>query len=1020
MIYVFRAAALVLALGLILNMSLAQVAKDELPGGAADKLTDPGARESHQGPDNPMQGSRSSAQGRFGGPDPYGPESFRDFMDKAETRLNDPQWQLKLDMQHPKRIVINHPNGTSKEYFYVLFRVINDNVRPVKDTTPPELHSGAADPSNPAAPLVVTDNSRGEREGVPANAHLDFELHVFTRDVERDPWETEWPAEAEDEVLSPEALEQRRANIKRVFRPVSNHHVLQQIAASEGMYEWMGNYDYINEPVMMLHPLSDFQRQVGLVHELSAPDYSGPRCLGYRVVVIDDSGERAEAMRYVAVNGDNAFVGFYGEGDELPDGARLVSSASDPMWGKLTIPRYQAGDAIDRYGRSLRVNDPGYLQARYAGGSQDSDSSYGVLKADHPAVGQPVKVPHVRVYQAGDRVLFNYDTGLSHRDYPNTTYRINGRIVSAGDPLFESGTEIDAGTRMFGSEVVGRPVKQVDQRGRAIRRSVVTYQAGDVLSQAEWDIISRRLGPVILSRYTDLEGIVGRPLTANDPGVGMPKIKLGRFVGDSAARGAETISRGIDTGRRGPNGEVILEAQEGFVTGRHYDPRRVGPENFMRDPDGEYTTHRVAPLPANHGLNAGEEYIYAPLGAAANDAVPVPKFDQYGAWADYRDEISGQRIPLVDEEGELIRDSQDQILYLKEYEYEYLYLYEYAQVEETDEGYLGRFGGERMMLAREEIEFAVMPNADGSRTVSPLNRRVLESREVSEPVLIDGYEYTGEDGATRFVSAEEYRRLTGSDPADDVISTKIVGAQVSRQDGVVVGIYREGQPLDAGQEAETWDEARNRVTSAGGTIERRQVLKYINRVRSSGSGEGLRPDEFEEGVEGGGEGDLGSLSRTWSRWTVPPPLVYQDDAGEWQVVTRFADRLGPGRRWDNKDAPRFLTRYVSEMWGVAIFEDVGTDWDFANVYVRGLRDRVSNAGLKRDTNETQMPNPVAGGAPVNKAFFKPRLVGQEWIYRVRYERLGDEFDAFRDTVRRTRSFWYLDTAPEQREVELDN
>lgn len=1019
MIYVVRAAALVLALGLILNMSLAQVAKDDLPDGAADTLTKPGTRESHQGADNPMQGNRSSSEGRFGGPDPYGPESFRDFMDKAETRLNDPQWQLKLDMQHPKRMVVNHADGTGKEYFYVLFRVINDNTRRVKNTVLPEPHSGEADPSNPAPPLVVQDNSRGEVEGVPANAHLDFELHVFTRDVERDPWETEWPQEAEDEVLSPEAQEQRRANIKRVFRPVSNHHVLQQIAAAEGMYEWMGNYDYINEPVMMLHPLSDFQRQVGLVHKLSAPDYSGPRCLAYRVVVIDDEGERAEAMRYVAVHGDNTFADFYGEGDTLPDGVRLVSSASDPMWGKLTIPRYQAGDAIDRYGRALRVNDPGYLQARYAGGSPDSDSSYGVLKADHSAVGQPVRIPHVRVYQAGDRVLFNHDTGLSHLDYPNMTYRINGRIVSAGDALYESGTEIDSGTRQFGGEVVGRPVKQVDQRGRAIRRAVVTYQPGDVLTQAEWDIIRRRLGPVLLSRYAETENIVGRALTPSDPAVGMPKIKMGRFIGDGEARGAETISRGIDTGRRGPNGEVILEPQEGFVTGRHYDPRRVNPEHFMRDPDGEFTTHRTAPLPADHGLNAGEEYIYAPLGAAANDAVPVPKFDQYGAWADYRDELSGQRIPLVDEEGELIRDAQDQILYLKEYEHEYLYLYEYAQVEEEDEGFQGRFGGERMIMVREDIDFAIRTNEAGQQIVSPLNRLVYEERDVSVPEIVDGYEYTGEDGQTRLVTAEDYRNLASSEPEENVVRGKIIRSRTTT-DEVVAGIYRDGQALGARQRAETLEEARNRVTSAGGSIESRPVLKYVDRARRTGDTAGPREDEFEEGVAGGGEADLSELRRTWSRWTVPPPLVYQDASGEWQVVTRFADRIGPGRRWDNKDAPRFLTRFVSEMWGVAIFEDVGTDWDFANVYVRGLRDRVSNAGLKRDTEDTQMRNPIAGEAPVNKAFFKPRLVGQEWIYRVRYERLGDEFDAFRDVVRKTRSFWYLDTSPDNREVELDN
>jgi hypothetical protein len=1015
MVYVFRALALVMALGLILNMSLAQVSKDELPAGAADNLAKPGARESHQGPDNPMQGNRSGAQGRFGGPDPYGPEGFREFMDKAETSLNDPQWQLKLDLQHPKRIVINHPNGTSREYWYVMFRVINDNTRQIKSTQLPEPHTGDPDPTRLAEPLRVQDTSRGEREGVPANAHLDFELHVFTRDVERDPWDTAWPEEPEDEVLSREALEQRRANMKRVHRPVSDQYVLQRIAAAEGMYEWMGNYDFINEPVMMLHPLSDFQRQIGLVHELSAPDYSGPRCLAYRTVIVDAEG-RSEAMRYVAVYGDNSFAGFFGEGDEIPSGARLVNSPSDAMWGRLTVPRYQAGDAIDRFGRALRANDPGYLQARIAGGAEGAAASYGVLRADHPAVNTPVRVPHVRLYQDGDRVLVNYDTGVPHAERPNATYRINGKIVSGADSRFDRATEIDSGTQIFGSSVVGRPVKQIDQRGRAIRNYIVTYQAGDVLTQAEWDIYRRRLGPGILSRYSDIENIVGRPLTHNDPVVGLPKIKMGNFTGDASARRPESIDRGIDTGRRGPRGEVILEAAEGFVTGRPYDPRAIGPEHFQRDPDGEFTTNRVAPLPQNHGLRAGEEYVYAPLGQAGQGAVPVPRFDQYGAWMDYRDELSGERIPLYDDEGELVRDMQDQILYLKEYEYEYVYMYEYQPQAQDDDGYRGRFGGEQYRLRQTEIDFAIFDN-EGGAAATPLARMIWEDRPISVPEMQDAFQVRDEQGVVRYVSAQEYEQITGAAP-DPSLATKVIGStQIMRP--MAVGVYHDGTQLSDGQREESWEEARQRVESAGGRVERRSTLAFVERFRTQG-GEGPRADEMEDGVAAESLEDLESLHKTWSRWTVPPPLVYRGADGQWQVVTRFADQLGPGRRWDNKDAPRFLTRYVSEMWGVAIFEEVGTDWDFANVYVRGLRHSVGNSGLKRDNDMTELPNPLPGARGVPASFFKPRLVGQEWIYRVRYERLGDEFDAYRDVVRRTRSFWYMDTSPEYRERELDN
>jgi hypothetical protein len=48
------------------------------------------------------------------------------------------------------------------------------------------------------------------------------------------------------------------------------------------------------------------------------------------------------------------------------------------------------------------------------------------------------------------------------------------------------------------------------------------------------------------------------------------------------------------------------------------------------------------------------------------------------------------------------------------------------------------------------------------------------------------------------------------------------------------------------------------------------------------------------------------------------------------------------------------------------------------------------------------------------------MVGQEWVYRARYERLGDEFENFQDLIRRTRSFWYIETEGERAEYELDN
>jgi hypothetical protein len=1023
MLYVARALTVMLALGLLLQLSLAQKSMQELPEGAADQLRKEGSPQAHQGADNPRQGNRSSGQGRWGGPDPYGSEGYREFLEKVEREMNDPQWQLSADLSEPRHILISYPDGTTEEFWYVLFRVSNENMRRIRSVEHPRLHDESRSGDGSASePLRARDRGGDEREGVPANAHLDFRLEVFTRDIERSPWEMDWPEEPEDAVLSPEALEQRRAGMKRSYTPVSDHYVLRQIAQREGMFEWMGNHDNINQPIMLLHPLSDFQRQIGRAHDLSAPDYSGPRCVAYRSIVVDAEGVH-ESFRYAAVYGDNTFAGFFGEGDTLPQGARLVHRENDPMWGRLSARRYQAGDCVDRFGRPLSPNEPGYLDARKSGGGPGEASSYGVLGPEHRAVGTPVQIPHVRQYRAGDRVLFGHDSGLADRERSGANALINGRIVGPGDPRYDGATVIEQGTQMFGGHVVGKPVKQVDSRGRAIRAYLVTYQPGDVLTQEEWDIYRARLGPGILSRYGDVSDIVGRALRADDPVVGLPKLKLGTFVGDREAARPEVIQRGRDTGRRGNRGEVILELEE-YTTGRRYDPRRIEAGHFARDPDGEFTTNREAPVPATTGLRPGAEYIYAPLGNPGAGALPVPHFDQHGAWQDYRDDLSGARVPLRDEEGELVRDHQDQILYLKEYEYEYVYLYEYDPVALTDESFRSGWTGKRHRLVRDRAFLTrsthkvVSMGADGQAreqeitVVLPLSRFVYESREVSEPEVVDHFRLVGEDGQVRYVTRAEYLQAAGEPPPEGTPTVKAISDRKTTEK-VVVGIYADGMDVGEGRTFETWEEARQRAESAGATVEEREVIRYVERYRDDKlarrGADGPRPDEFEDPSEGDTDVELQRIAQTYSRWTVPPPLVYRGDDGEWHAITRLADRIGPATRWDGADAPRFLTRHVSEMWGVAIFRGVSSDWDYANVIVRGLRGTVANSGLERDRNVTALPNPAVGGGDVERAFFHPRFLAQNWVYRVRYERLGDQFEPGRSLTRKQRAFWYLES-----------
>ncbi|MBK9975827.1 MAG: hypothetical protein IPP14_13735 [Planctomycetes bacterium] len=1006
-----RALAAVMLVGFVFNLSLAQKSLKEIPESEHSKLGKEGSRESHQGPDNPRQGNGSSKAGTWGGPDVYGGESYEEFAAKNERNLNDPQWQLKIDLQEPKRIVIDYPDGTSREYWYVLFRVVNNNTRQVKQTTLPDKNPDDVDLGRPPEPLEVKGGNTTDMEGVPVDCHLDFELQVYTRNVEKDPWDTEWPADPEESVLKPEAVAERRANVKKSYRAISDPYVLQRVTEQEQMWEWAGNMAQSTEPISLLHPLSEFQRQIGRAHDRTAPDLSGPRCLAYRVVNVQ-GGERTESVRYVAVYTDNTFAGIFGTGDTLPDGARLISGDSDKMWGKLTQRRYEAGDCVDRFGRVLRANDPGYLNARVAG-SGEGEHSYGILETGHKAIGTPVMVPHYRQYQAGDHVLFGFDTGKQIPGQRNDTYKINGKIVNPADARFGNAAAIDDSTIQFGGTVVGKPVKLIDQRGRALRKYLVTYQAGDSVSQAEWDIWSKRLGAATLSRYKDTSNIVGRPLTADDPLVGLPKIKMGTFVGADDHKAAETIKRGTDTGRRGPKGEVILTTSD-YVTGRPYDPRVLEPGDFLRDPDGEFTTNRMAPIPEGADLKAGEEYVYAPLGNAGEGAVPVARFDQHDAWEDYFDELSGARIPVTDEKGDLVRDHLDQILYLKEYEYEYVYMYEYAPAAQDDAGYKGSYGGDRWKLVTENVK---MMFKDG-KAVAPLMRLIKQTRTVTEPDVMDGYELVGADGKVSYVTEAEYETAKGAKPGPEVVKVKIVRSKSVEQD-IVVGVFVDGMKEPAGTKAESWQEAEDRAKADGFTIQNVPVIRYVSKFRdkfvSAGGdvrrGKAVDSSDFEDTeVKDNG---LPENFQTWRRWTVPPPLVYRDEAGVWQVITRLADKIGPANRWDGADAPRFITRYVSEMWGVAVFQNVSRDWDWANVVVRGLRGRVAKAGLTLDTSVPDMPSPAdIGASKVSKAFFNPRYLGEEWVYRVRYERLGDEFENFRDLVRRQRAFWYRESDEE--------
>ncbi|GIK51037.1 MAG: hypothetical protein BroJett014_00100 [Planctomycetota bacterium] len=979
--HVSRALIAAFSLLLLVNLSLAQKSDKEVGEENMAKLKGQGGREEHQGADNPRQGNTSKDQWQ-GGPDPYGSEDFEAFSEKNERNLNNPQWQLKLDLHDPKRIVIDYPDGRREEYWYILFRVINDNTRVQQTTTPDALNRIGS--NEKPRPIGVAKEEVG-REGVPVETHLDMEVFTYTRNIEKDPWDDSQDklrekfieaakARGNSDEQAGSAADQAMRTVKKRYGAISDPYVLQQIAEKEMLYEWVEDASGNHRRINLLHPLSDFQRQIGRKHELSAPDLTGPRCLPHRTTDVR-KGEITEIMRYVGINeSDNTFAGWFGEEGTAPEGVRIVKDASDPMWGKVTQRRYQLGDCVDRFGRALRPNDPGYQNARIAGESEAT--GYGIIHKDHPLLDKPSVGPHYRLYQDGDKVLFDFDTGIKIPGRPNDTYRINGRIVEPADPRYEGAEAISASTEKFGGAVAGKPVKMIDSRGRAVRKFLVTYQIGEVISQAEWDIWKKRLGAGILSRYQNVDQIVGRPLTANDPLVGLPKIKMGTKVGEDELFAPEVIQRGVDTGRRGPNGEVILNLVE-YQTGRSYNPLKVGPENFMRDPDGEYSTARVAPLPEGAALKPGEEYVYAPLGAAGEGSLPVPQFDYLGAWEDYRDPVSGSRIPLTDDQGAIVRDEFDQILYLKEYEYEYVYMYEFEPLPQDDAGFKGAYGMDRYELVKESIDMKFK----NGKAEGPVREVIVEKRKVN---VLSG------DGSGKMVEEEEE---------------------------VIVGIFVPGIELKPGQE-------KRKEDLTGYDVRKVDVVRYVDKARNE-----IVAGKNPKDIAGVGEDDynapspadneLGRIDKTFRRWTIPPPLVYRNpspgpDGQEWEVLTRLSDKIGPATRADGKDAPRFLTRYISEMWGVFIFKGVERDWNYLNIMVRGLRGRVSHAGLKLDDKSKDLPSyRDAGSSKIGKAFYNAKYVTEDWVYRARFERLGDSYENFRDLIRRVRTFWYLEKPREE-------
>ncbi|MCK6440740.1 MAG: hypothetical protein L6Q71_11150, partial [Planctomycetes bacterium] len=694
---------------------------DEKKNHPADSGEDAAKGYTRQGFGHIRQGNTSSDKDPFGRAfAPYGGESYETLAKKFEDRLNTPDWTLGIDMQEPRRIVVEYPDGTAQEYWYILFRLINDNYRKVSTKVVSDYDPSKAGTGEINA--VNIENQEAERwEGIPVRANIDvvvetlrYNTHaepVRHGDEKRDDLHAELTKEAEkdtgkglsgnaDTAEAERLVKERYQHARKTYTDISDAWVLQRIAEQEQLWEWRdGKREYI------LWPASAFKAEIAPAYEYESDWLDGPRCLPHQVEKFDEKGNLYIVTRYPGVYEDNSWAGYFGEQDTLPAGVRLVKGPDDAsgMYGKLTKRRYKNYDVVDRFGRVLGENEPGYLAAKAAGGrivkNNPDIGDKGNLDA---LIGQTARRPAHRRYKAGDHVLMEWDTGVAMPGRPNQNYIINGMIIQPGDNGIHKGydkirreytglnpkADEEVGTvavrasqedryqtakvlseddELFRRRPVSEhiPVKVLDYLGRPVTRGApVTYQIGDTVTELEYRIWAERYPAELVKRFekTSAEKYGSEPwkrtLQFHDFLVGLPKIKMGRGE-DISVTTPETLKRGI--AKKIENGQVVEMDVVDYVTGRPYDPKMIKPDVFMRDPDGTFTTFRTPPVPPNAALAEGEAYVYAPLGPADVGAMPVPRFDRFGVWEDYVHPVSGKRIPLVDGKGELVRDQYDQI-----------------------------------------------------------------------------------------------------------------------------------------------------------------------------------------------------------------------------------------------------------------------------------------------------------------------------------------------------------------------
>lgn len=960
------------------------------------------------------QGNTSTDQDPMGrSHNPYGGENLEQIHDKVHDRYLSPEWRLGIDMMEPRRIVIDRGDKT-EEYWYILYRVINDNFRDVIEEGTKGAIEDLFSSNLPESGIDRTVRSaEGRYVGMPVSTNISFHVELLSIDALAN------PESSSDDLLKAVNDEASRiigndigaetssgANTEKAERLAAERYkaarysvadeadpyVLQKISEREGLWEWNGA-----KRESILWPSSAFKRDLSYVYNVNQPRLDGPRCLPRRLVAVANDGKILERMVYPGVfTNDNSYAGHFEEGDarltELTSsGIRLVTSMDDPMWGKLTTVRYQAGHVVDRFGASLTPDMPGYHSARMAGGEiVKSVSDLGIEGNLENLIGEMAMRPSIRTYKDGDRVLFGWDTGVERDDAPNQNYTVSGLIVHANDQenaasalahrrkttrslfqneevgpefiraananRYETARELDGGFSIGYQTVVGQPVKQLDHLGRAIR-TLVTYEAGDMVTETEYRIYAAYYPTDVVAAHPD--DCWTRPLNHNDLLVGLPKIKMGR-LNDASLMQPERIQRMVEEGTAG-RAPVF---QENYFTGRVYDPsnEELTPDAFWRDADGSFFTDREAPLPPNVQLSDAEQYMYAPLGPARDGAVPVPKFDSSGVWDDFRDAETGMRVPLRDRNGDVVRNKYGVIQYAKAFEYEWQYTYVYEPEEERDATF--QRASEETIGALQTEEVSFMRGADG-KLIGPAVYRIMGKQQAVDPT-----------NTANTIQVDVLKRLSLSDDAG------------------------------AGETAIAPDPA---TMPEGVSLVNVSLPKYVadgirSAMQGSVSSRAISASDFESAQQVTGGIDMQGILRTYDRWTLPPPYVYTGADGKPVVETRLNVQIGPGRTANGSDAPRALVKYISERWGAFVFKAPDAAWDYANVEIRGLRSGITRKGRNIDTYA--VPNPSDASRMTNRTTFRERWVSQDWVYFSRFERLGDQFNQDEDIVTTINERWY--------------